>query len=45
LTKTSTASCGRYAKTNMKAITPTEKVIVGANLERRGFHKVRWLRK
>jgi len=45
LTKTSTASCGRYAKTNMKAITPTDKVIVGANLERRGFHKVRWLRK
>jgi hypothetical protein len=45
LTKTSTASCGRYVKMNMKAMTPTDRVIVGANFERRGFHKVRWLTK
>jgi hypothetical protein len=45
LTKTSTASCGRYANMNMKAMTPTDNVIVGANFERRGFHNVRWLRK
>ena len=45
LTKTSTASCGRYANMNMKAMTPTDKVIVGASFERRGFHSVRWLRK
>ena len=45
LTKTSTASCGRYANMNMKAITPTDKVIVGASLESNGFHKARWLRK
>jgi hypothetical protein len=45
LTKTSTASCGRYAKINMKAITPTDKVIVGASFESKGFHKARWPRK
>lgn len=45
LTKTSTASWGRYATTNMNAITPTDKVIVGASFERRGFHSDLWLRK
>jgi hypothetical protein len=45
LTKTRTASCGTYAKTNIKLTIPTESVIVGASLERRGFHNVRWLRK
>ena len=40
LTKTRTASCGRYANTNMKTITATERDIVGISFERSGFHKV-----
>jgi hypothetical protein len=45
LTSARTAACGRYAKTNMNAITPVESVKVGASFERRGFHKELWLRK
>lgn len=45
LTKTKTASCGRYANMNMKAITLTDKDIVGTSFESNGFHNVRWLRK
>jgi len=45
LMKINTASCGRYVKINMKAITPTDRVMVGVIFESRGFHNVRWLRK
>jgi hypothetical protein len=29
--------CGKYVKMNMKATTPTDKVMVGMSLDRRGF--------
>jgi hypothetical protein len=29
----------------MNVTTPSDKVMVGASFERRGFHKARWLRK
>jgi hypothetical protein len=45
LTKTRTASCGRYAKANIPAITATDKDIVGASFDIKGFHNARWLRK
>ena len=32
------AACGRYAKTNMKVVTPRLRVRVGVNFEARGFH-------
>jgi hypothetical protein len=32
------AACGRYAKTNMKVVTPKLRVRVGVNFEARGFH-------
>jgi len=36
--KVMTAACGRYAKTNMKVVTPRLKVRVGVSFETRGFH-------
>lgn len=41
LTKTSTASCGRYVNANMLPMTPTESVMYGPSLERNGFHSDR----
>lgn len=41
LTKTRTASCGRYANTNMKRTTPRERPMVGTSFERSGFHSSR----
>lgn len=41
LTKTRTASCGRYVKMNINAMTPTDRDIVGRSFERRGFHSER----
>ena len=43
LTKTRTASCGRYANKNINATTTTESENVGTSFERSGFHSVLWL--
>ena len=39
------AACGTYVNRNMNVVTPRPRVMVGANLETRGFHKLRWERK
>lgn len=45
LTKTRTASCGRYVKKNMPPITAADKLSVGTMRDANGFHRARWLRK
>lgn len=44
-TTASAAACGRYVKTNMKVMTPTERVMVGTIFFIRGFHNSLWLKK
>ena len=41
-TKAMAAACGRYAKVNMKVVTPTLMVRVCVSFETRGFHNSRW---
>jgi hypothetical protein len=41
LRNTRSANCGRYVKININEITPTERVVVGASFESRGFHNER----
>lgn len=45
LTSASTAACGRYAKMNMKVVTPMPVVSIGASFATSGFHRLRWERK
>lgn len=45
LTKTRTASWGRYVNANMPPMTPVERKIKGPSLERNGAHSERWVRR